>query len=260
ERGIGNGISLIIFAGILARMPSAVGNTVTLVRTGEMPFLLLLFLSAVMVAVVAFIVFAETGQRKIPIQYPKRVVGRKVMGGGTQYLPLKINTAGVIPPIFASSIIIFPATVVSFIDIPAMQGVARYLSPGGLIYNVLYVGLIIFFAYFYTAIQFNPKDVAENLKKYGGFIPGIRPGTNTADYIDRILSRLTLWGGIYVAAVCVLPSVLAANLRVPFHFGGTALLIVVGVAMDTVQQIESHMLARSYDGLLKKGRMRGRQA
>ncbi|MBI5598527.1 MAG: preprotein translocase subunit SecY [Deltaproteobacteria bacterium] len=258
ERGIGNGISLIIFAGILARMPSAVGNAVTLVRTGEIAFLLMMVLILVMVGVVAFIVFVETGQRRIPIQYPKRVVGRKVMGGDTQHLPLKLNTAGVIPPIFASSLIIFPATVASFVDVPAVKRVAGSLSPGGILYNVLYVALIIFFSYFYTAIQFNPKDVADNLKKFGGFIPGIRPGTTTSQYIDRILGRLTLWGGLYLAAVCVLPSMLIAYFNVPFHFGGTALLIVIGVAMDTAQQAESHMLARSYGGLLKKGKLRGR--
>jgi preprotein translocase subunit SecY len=211
-----------------------------------------------MVAVIAFIVFMETGQRRIPIQYPKRVVGRKMMGGGTQHLPLKVNSAGVIPPIFASSIIIFPATVVNFIDVPVMRTVADSLNPGGIIYNVFFVAFIIFFAYFYTAIQFNPKDVAENLKKYGGFVPGIRPGPNTAEYIDRILSRLTLWGGLYLSVVCVLPSILIWRFNAPFYFGGTALLIVVGVAMDTAQQAESHMLARSYDGLLKKGRVKGR--
>ncbi len=258
ERGIGNGISLIIFAGIVARMPAAVGNTLQLVRSGELSALLIIVLIFLMVAVIGFIVFVETGQRRIPIQYPKRVVGRKMMGGGTQHLPLKLNSAGVIPPIFASSIIIFPATVVNFIDIPAMRYIADSLNPGGLLYNLLYVAFIIFFAYFYTAIQFNPKDVAENLKKYGGFVPGIRPGHNTAEYLDRILSRLTLWGGLYLSAVCVLPSFLISEFNVPFYFGGTALLIVVGVAMDTAQQIESHMLARSYEGLLKKGRLRGR--
>ena len=258
ERGVGNGISLIIFAGIVARMPAAVGNTVSLVRTGEINFLLVLLIIALMVAVIFFIVYMETAQRRIPIQYPKRVVGRRVMGGITQHLPLKINVSGVIPPIFASSIVIFPATVVSFANVPFMKTVAESLSPGGLLYNFLYVGLIIFFAYFYTAIQFNPKEVAENLKKGGGFVPGIRPGQNTADYIDTILTRLTFWGGLYLAAVCVLPSMLVWKFNVPFYFGGTALLIVVGVAMDTAQQVESHLLARSYDGLLKKGKFKGR--
>ena len=258
ERGVGNGISLIICAGIVARMPAGIGNVINLVRAGEMQFLLVLIMVAVMVAVIAFIVFVETGQRRIPIQYPKRVVGRKMMAGGTQHLPLKVNTAGVIPPIFASSIIIFPATVVSFIDVPVMKTVADMLSFGGVLYNLLFVAFIIFFAYFYTAIQFNPKDVAENLKKNGGFVPGIRPGANTADYIDRVLSRLTLSGGLYLSAVCVFPSILMWKFNAPFYFGGTALLIVVGVALDTAQQAESHLLARSYDGLLKKGRMKGR--
>lgn len=258
ERGVGNGISLIIFVGIVANMPSALYNTIQLVRAGEMSFFVLIFLFALMIAVVAFIVFMEMGQRRIPIQYPKRVVGRKVMGGGTQHLPLKVNTSGVIPPIFASSIIVFPATVANFIDIPSMKWLADSLMPDGLIYNALYVVLIIFFTYFYTAIQFNPKDVAENLKKYGGFVPGIRPGQNTADYLDTVLTRLTLWGSLYLAAVCVLPSFLVAEFNAPFYFGGTALLIVVGVGMDTAQQIESHMLARSYEGLLKKGKIKGR--
>ncbi|MCC6503318.1 MAG: preprotein translocase subunit SecY [Deltaproteobacteria bacterium] len=258
ERGVGNGISLIIFVGIVANMPSALYNTVLLVRTGEMSVFVLFFLLALMVAVVAFIVFMEMGQRRIPIQYPKRVVGRKVMGGGTQHLPLKVNTSGVIPPIFASSIIVFPATIANFIDVPYMKWLSDSLMPDGLIYNLLYIVLIIFFTFFYTAIQFNPKEVADNLKKYGGFVPGIRPGANTADYLDTVLTRLTVWGALYLAAVCVLPSFLVAEFNAPFYFGGTALLIVVGVGMDTAQQIESHMLARSYDGLLKKGKIKGR--
>lgn len=258
ERGVGNGISLIIFVGIVANMPSALYNTVLLVRTGEMSFFVLVFLLVLMVAVVAFIVFMEMGQRRIPIQYPKRVVGRKVMGGGTQHLPLKVNTSGVIPPIFASSIIVFPATIANFIDVPYMKWLSDSLMPDGLIYNLLYIVLIIFFTFFYTAIQFNPKEVADNLKKYGGFVPGIRPGANTADYLDTVLTRLTVWGSLYLAAVCVLPSFLVAEFNAPFYFGGTALLIVVGVGMDTAQQIESHMLARSYDGLLKKGKIKGR--
>jgi preprotein translocase subunit SecY len=258
ERGVGNGISLIIFVGIVANMPSAMYNTVQLVRAGEMSVFVIFFLLALMVAVVAFIVFMEMGQRRIPIQYPKRVVGRKVMGGGTQHLPLKVNTSGVIPPIFASSIIVFPATIANFIDVPYMKWLSDSLMPDGLIYNLLYIVLIVFFTFFYTAIQFNPKDVAENLKKYGGFVPGIRPGANTADYLDTVLTRLTVWGAIYLAAVCVLPSFLIAEFNAPFYFGGTALLIVVGVGMDTAQQIESHMLARSYEGLLKKGKIKGR--
>ncbi|MFQ5464877.1 MAG: preprotein translocase subunit SecY [Thermodesulfobacteriota bacterium] len=256
EKGIGNGISLIIFVGIVANMPSAIYNTFRLVKTGEMSPLFIIALVVLMVAVVGYIVFMEMGQRRIPIQYPKRIVGRKVLGGGTQHLPLKVNSAGVIPPIFASSIIVFPATIANFIDIPVMEKLSKSLNPGGILYNVLYVAAIIFFTFFYTAIQFNPKDVAENLKKHGGFVPGIRPGAHTADYIDTVLTRLTLWGALYLSAVCVLPSFLITEFNAPFYFGGTALLIIVGVAMDTAQQIESHLLARSYDGLLKKGRIK----
>lgn len=259
ERGIGNGISLIIFAGIVARMPSAVGNTFGLVRTGEMNLLIALLLIFLMVAVIAFIIFVELGQRRIPIQYPKRLIGRKIYGGQSTHIPLKLNSAGVIPPIFASSLIIFPTTAVNFIDIPWLKSIAGSLNPSGVLYNMLFAGLIIFFTYFYTAIQFNPNDVAENLKKYGGFVPGIRPGTNTADYIDKILTRLTLWGAIYLSIVCVLPSFLIGWWHVPFYFGGTSLLIVVGVALDTAQQIESHVMARSYEGLLKTGRIKGRR-
>lgn len=259
ERGIGNGISLIIFAGIVARFPTAVGHTFSLVKTGEMNFLFVILLVAMMVAVVAFIIFVELGQRRIQIQYPKRLVGRKMYGGQSTYIPLKVNSAGVIPPIFASSLIIFPATAINFIDLPWLKTIANSLNPTGSIYNILYAGLIIFFTYFYTAIQFNPNDVAENLKKYGGFVPGIRPGGNTAEHIDRILTRLTLWGALYLSLVCVLPSFLIGWWNVPFYFGGTSLLIVVGVALDTAQQIESHMLARSYEGLLKSGRLKGRR-
>ena len=258
ERGIGNGISLLIFVGIVANMPSALYNTFQLVKAGEMNFLVIIVLLALMLAVVAFIVFMETGQRRIPIQYPKRVVGRKMMGGGTQHLPLKVNSAGVIPPIFASSIIVFPATVANFIDVPIIKRIAESMNPGGIFYNVLFIAAIIFFTFFYTAIQFNPKDVAENLKKNGGFVPGIRPGAHTADYIDTVLARLTLWGSLYLALVCVLPSLIIAEFNAPFYFGGTALLIVVGVAIDTAQQIESHMLSRSYEGLLKKGKIKGK--
>lgn len=258
ERGIGNGISLIIFAGIVARLPAALVNTINLAKSGEMNVLILIVLLIFVIAVIAFIVFFESGQRRIPIQYPKRVVGRRMMGGGTQHLPLKVNSAGVIPPIFASSIIIFPATIANFIDLPFMQTIAQSLNPGGILYNVMFVAFVIFFTYFYTAIQFNPKEVAENLKKNGGFVPGIRPGANTADHIDRILSRLTLWGALFLASVCVLPSLLIWRFNVPFYFGGTALLIVVGVALDTAQQAQSHMLARNYDGLMKKSKGKGR--
>jgi preprotein translocase subunit SecY len=253
ERGIGNGISLIIFAGIVARMPSAVANTFRLMRTGEMgPFLVLVIL-VLMVMVVGIIIFVERGQRRIPVQYAKRIVGRRMYGGQSTHLPLRINTSGVIPPIFASSIIMFPATVANFIKIPWMQSVAQAMRPGGIIYNLVYVGFIIFFCYFYTAVTFNPVDVADNMKKYGGYIPGIRPGKRTADYIDKVLTRITFGGAIYVSAVCVLPTILVAKFNVPFYFGGTALLIVVGVAIDTISQMESHMLARHYEGFIKKG-------
>ena len=253
ERGIGNGISLIIFAGIVARMPAAVGNTFRLLSTGEMGLFIIIVLVVMMVLVVAFIIYMETGQRRITVQYAKRVVGRKMYGGQSTHLPLKVNTSGVIPPIFASSIIMFPATLASFIAIPWIQNIASAMRPGNIVYEALYVGFIFFFCYFYTAVTFNPVDVADNMKKQGGYIPGIRPGKRTADYIDRVLTRITLGGAIYVSAVCVLPSILMTKFNVPFYFGGTALLIVVGVAIDTIQQIESHMLTRHYEGFLKKG-------
>lgn len=253
ERGIGNGISLIIFAGIVARMPSAIGNTFRLMRTGEMGAFLVLVLVVLMVVIVGIIIFVERGQRRIPVQYAKRIVGRRMYGGQSTHLPLRINTSGVIPPIFASSIIMFPATVANFIKVPWMQSVAQAMEPGGIVYNLVFVGFIIFFCYFYTAVTFNPVDVADNMKKHGGYIPGIRPGKRTADYIDRVLTRITFGGAIYVSAVCVLPTVLIAKLNVPFYFGGTALLIVVGVAIDTISQMESHMLARHYEGFIKKG-------
>lgn len=259
ERGIGNGISLIIFAGIVSRFPSAIMSTFRLVRANELSIFFVLFLVAAMVFVVGFIIYMERGQRKIPVQYAKRVVGRKMYGGQSTHLPLKINTSGVIPPIFASSIIMFPATVAGFIQIPWVQGVARQLAPGTVFYTVLYVGMIIFFSYFYTAVVFNPVDVADNLKKYGGFIPGIRPGHKTSDYIYKVLTRLTFVGGIYLSLVCILPEMLISRFNVPFYFGGTSLLIVVGVALDTVSQIESHLVTRSYEGFLKKGRIRGRR-
>jgi len=260
ERGIGNGISLIIFAGIVARLPQAVGNTFRLLSTGEVGIFPILILVVLMVAVVGFIIYVEQGQRRIPVQYAKRVVGRKMYGGQSTHLPLKINTSGVIPPIFASSIIMFPATLASFVTVPWMQTVASAMRPGNAAYELLYVGFIFFFCYFYTAVTFNPVDVADNMKKQGGYIPGIRPGKRTADYIDRVLTRITLGGAIYVSAVCVLPSILISRFNVPFYFGGTALLIVVGVAIDTIAQIESHMLTRHYEGFLKKGgtRLRSR--
>jgi preprotein translocase subunit SecY len=259
ERGIGNGISLIIFAGIVARMPSAIIRTFRLVKAGEMGLFILIFLMLVMVIVVAVIVYFERAHRKIPIQYARRVVGRKVYGGQSTHLPLKVNTAGVIPPIFASSILLFPATLANFIPHPVTKTISSLLMPGRALYEVLYVIFIVFFCYFYTAVTFNPVDVADNIKKYGGYIPGIRPGKRTAEYIDNVLTRITLGGAIYVSVICVLPSILINRFNVPFYFGGTALLIVVGVAMDTVQQIESHLLMRHYDGFLKKGKSKGRR-
>jgi preprotein translocase subunit SecY len=217
----------------------------------------LILILIVAVGVTGGIVYVETGQRRIPIQYARRVVGRRVYGGQSSHLPLKVNTSGVIPPIFASSILVFPATVATFV--PALKDWAAYLTPGGMIYNVIYVGLIIFFCYFYTAVTFNPVDVADNLKKYGGFIPGIRPGRFTAEYIDRVLSRITLGGALYVSAVCVLPTLLIQRFNVPFYFGGTALLIVVGVALDTVAQIETHLLTRNYEGFMRRGRIKSRR-
>ena len=259
ERGIGNGISLIIFAGIVARMPTAISNSIRLLRTGEMGIIVILLLSALMVAVVGAIVYMERGQRRIPVQYAKRIVGRRMYGGQSTHLPLKINTAGVIPPIFASSIIMFPATIANFIDHPWMKAVSNQLTPGSLLYEMIYVGFIFFFCYFYTAVTFNPTDVADNMRKYGGYIPGIRPGKKTAEFVDRVLTRITFSGAVYVSAVCVLPSILITRFNVPFYFGGTALLIVVGVALDTVGQIESHMLMRHYEGFMKQGRIKGRR-
>jgi preprotein translocase subunit SecY len=259
ERGIGNGISLIIFAGIVARMPAAIGNTVQLVKTGDMGFLVLLLLIAIMLAVIGIIVFVERGQRRIPVQYAKRVVGRRVYGGQSTHLPLKVNTAGVIPPIFASSLIIFPATIAQFLNVPILNDITGWLRPATGVYELLYVALIIFFCYFYTAVTFNPVDVAENMKKYGGYIPGIRPGKKTSQYIDRVLTRITFGGAIYVSVVCVLPSILIARFNAPFYFGGTSLLIVVGVALDTLTQIESHMIQRHYEGFIRTGRIKGRR-
>ncbi len=253
ERGIGNGISLIIFAGIVVRLPSAAVNLTVLLSQGELDLFPVLILIAVMIAVVGCIIFVEQGQRRIPVQYAKRVVGRRMYGGQSTHLPLKINTSGVIPPIFASSIIMFPATIGSFINIPWIKAFSEKLRPGSGIYELLFVGFIFFFCYFYTAVTFNPVDVADNMKKHGGYIPGIRPGKRTADYIDKVLTRITLGGAFYVSAVCVLPSILMTKFNVPFYFGGTALLIVVGVAIDTISQIESHMLSRHYEGFLKKG-------
>jgi len=259
EKGIGNGISLIIFAGIVCRGPAAIFNTFRLLSTGEMGIFFILALIILMFVVVGVIVFVESGQRRIPVQYAKRIVGRKVYGGQVTHLPLKVNTAGVIPPIFASSIIMFPATIANFIPHPWMKAVAGNLVPGHMVYELLYIAFIVFFCYFYMAVTFNPVDVADNMKKYGGYVPGIRPGKKTAEYIDDILTKLTFGGAIYVSVVCVLPSILIGYFNVPFYFGGTALLIVVGVALDTAGQIETHLLTRQYEGFLKKGRIAKRR-
>jgi len=252
ERGIGNGISLIIFAGIVVRLPSAVVSSYHLIVTGELKLFVFLGLVVMMVLVTAAVILMQEGQRKIPVQYAKRMVGRRMAMGQTTHIPLRINTAGVIPVIFASSLILFPATLTRFIQHPWMQAISEALSPGHLTYTALYCALIIFFTYFYTAIVFNPIDLADNMKKYGGFIPGVRPGKKTAEYIDRVLTRITLPGAIFLALISVLPDFLIRWFNVPFYFGGTSLLIVVGVALDTVRQMESHLLMRNYEGFLRK--------
>jgi len=260
ERGVGNGISLIIFSGIVASLPSAIVQTFELYRIGQISLILLLLLGVVMLAVVGAIVFLESGRRKIAVQYAKRVVGRRVYGGQNTHIPLKINTAGVIPPIFASSLIAFPATITSFIQVPWVQSFGAQLAPGSVLYTMIYVGLIIFFCFFYTAVVLNPVDMADNMKKYGGFIPGIRPGQKTADFIYKVLTRITFAGALYLAIVCVIPELLIYKLGMPFYFGGTSLLIVIGVGLDTAQQIENHMLMRNYDGFLGKTPLKGRSA
>lgn len=259
ERGIGNGISLIIFAGIVANMPSAIVNSLRLVKTGAMGPMVLLLIVAAMVVVVWAIIFMERAQRRIPIHHAKRVVGMKTYGGQSSHLPLKLNMAGVIPPIFASSIIMFPATIASLVEIPWVRTVAGMMTPSNWLYNVLFVAFIIFFCYFYTAVTFNPIDVAENVKRQGGYVPGIRPGSETADYLDLVLGRLTFAGAIYISAVCVLPTILISKFNVPFYFGGTSLLIVVGVGLDTAAQIEAHLISRSYEGFMKGASIKGRR-
>jgi preprotein translocase subunit SecY len=261
ERGIGNGISLIIFAGIIIRIPSAIGQLFQLIRTDQFSILQAVFLLAISVGVIFFVVIVERGQRRIPIQHARRVVGKRVMQGGMSYFPLRVNTAGVIPAIFASSLLMFPLTVGQFTDSTAVQGfIDDYLNPSSVLYQIVYVALIVFFAYFYTAIMINPTDVADNIKKSGAYIPGIRPGKKTAEYIDRILSRVTLVGALYIAAVCVLPTILAVRMGVPFYFGGTALLIAVGVGLDTIAQVEAHLVSRQYEGFARGARIRGRLA
>jgi preprotein translocase subunit SecY len=259
ERGIGNGISLIIFAGIIISIPSALGQLFQLIRTDQFSILQTIFVTGLVVGVIGFVVLVERGQRRIPIQHARRVVGKRVQQGGMSYFPLRVNTAGVIPAIFASSLLMFPLTIGQFTESPAIQGfIDDYLNPASILYQIVYISLIIFFCYFYTAIMINPADVAENIKKSGAYIPGIRPGKKTADYIDRILTRITLVGAIYMSAVCVLPTLLAVRMGVPFYFGGTALLIVVGVGLDTIGQIEAHLVSRQYEGLASGARIRGR--
>ena len=261
-RGVGNGISLIIFSGIVANLPSSLAGTLELGRTGAISALFIVILLVMAIGVIAFVVFVERAQRRLIVQYPKRQMGNKMFGGESSHLPLKLNVSGVIPPIFASSLLLLPITVAGF---SAGQGpewltsVTALLGRGQPLYLGLYIGLIVFFAFFYTAIVFNPVDTADNLRKYGGFIPGIRPGANTANYLDHVLTRLTAVGAAYLAAVCILPEILIAEYAVPFYFGGTSLLIVVTVTMDTVAQIQSHLLAHQYEGLVKKSRLRGRR-
>jgi preprotein translocase subunit SecY len=260
-RGVGNGISLIIFSGIVARMPSALAALLELGRTGALSTFFIIAFLVIAIGVVAFIVFMERAQRRILVQYPKRQVGNKMFGGEASHLPLKLNTSGVIPPIFASSLLLLPATVASFNTAQSgwMAEIAATLGHGKPLYILLYVGLIVFFCFFYTAIVFNPTETADNLRKYGGFVPGIRPGKSTADHLDYVLTRLTAVGALYLAAVCVLPEILVSQYAVPFYFGGTSLLIVVSVTMDTVAQIHSHLLAHQYEGLIKKSKLRGRR-
>jgi preprotein translocase subunit SecY len=260
ERGIGNGISLIIFAGIIIRIPSAISQLFQLIRTDQFSLLQTILFAAMAVVVVFFIIIVERGQRRIPIQHARRVVGKgRMQQSGMTYFPLRVNTAGVIPAIFASSLLLFPLTVGQFTNTPAVeQFIQDYMNPGGWVYEGIYVGLIVFFCYFYTAIMINPADVAENIKRSGAYIPGIRPGKKTAEHIDRILTRITLIGAIYVSAVCVMPTLLATRMGLPFQYGGTALLIVVGVGLDTIAQIEAHLVSRQYEGFAQGARIRGR--
>jgi preprotein translocase subunit SecY len=260
EKGIGNGMSLIIFIGIIARFPAEIINTIRAVSAGSLNVFVLTLMAAFMVLVTAVVVLFTQGQRKIPVQYAKRIVGRKMYGGQSTHIPLRVTTAGVIPIIFAQSIIVFPSTIASFFpNNDMMQSIHRFFSPGAPVYVSLYCLMIIFFTYFYTAIVFNPVDIADNMKKFGGFIPGIRPGRHTSEYIDRILQRITLPGAIFLAVIAVIPDLLLRYGRVPFYFGGTSLLIIVGVALDTLQQIESHLLMRHYEGFMKKGHLKGRR-
>ena len=262
QRGVGNGISLIIFAGIVANLPTALASTLELGRTGAMSTLFIVGLLVMSVAVIFFIVFMERGQRRVIVQYPKRQQGNRAAEGQSTHLPLKVNTAGVIPPIFAGSLLSLPVTIIAFSSGSGpewMTTVTSLIGRGQPLYLAIYTFMIVFFAFFYTAVVFNPTDTADNLKKYGGFVPGIRPGKNTADYLDKLLTRLTVVGAAYLAAVCLLPEILMSKYSVPFYFGGTSLLIVVTVTMDTVAQVQSHMLAHQYEGLIKKAKLRGRR-
>ena len=256
ERGIGNGISLLIFAGIIVDMPGAVINSIQLMQSGQLSGLVMALILVLMIVVLFCVIFMETAYRRIPVQYAKQVQGNKMYGGQSSNLPLKINSAGVIPPIFASSILAFPATITGFIAVPWVQAIGNQLIPGRLLYSFLFGIMIFFFCFFYTAIQYNPVKIADEMKRYGGYIPGIRPGKKTAEYINAVLTRLTFGGGLYLTAICVLPSILLLNMGIPFNFGGTALLIVVGVALDTVNQIETFLLNRNYDGFMRKSRRR----
>ena len=257
-KGIGNGISLIIFSGIVVGIPGAIGRSFQLIRTGDTNILFAIVLLVMMLAVLVGIVFVERSQRRIPIHYAKRQVGRKMYGGQTTHLPLRLNTAGVIPPIFAQSLLLFPATVAGFSQAAWIQRVVSWFQPTSILYNIVFIALIFFFCFFYTSIIFDPKDIAENLKKQGGFVPGIRPGENTRKYINDVLERLTLWGGVYISIISVLPMLLIAQFNVPFYFGGTSLLILVGVAIDFMGQVESLLISRQYEGLMGKTRIRGR--
>ncbi|MBZ9938290.1 preprotein translocase subunit SecY [Mesorhizobium sp. BR1-1-16] len=262
SRGIGNGISLIIFAGIVANLPHALAGMLELSRQGAMPVWVILLVTVVAVAAILFIVFMERAQRRLIIQYPKRQVGNRMFQGESSHLPLKLNTSGVIPPIFASSLLLLPATIANFSQGKGpgwFNGVVALLGHGTILYMALYAAMIVFFAFFYTAIVFNPTDTADNLKKHGGFIPGIRPGQRTAEYIDYVLTRITLLGAIYLVIVCLLPEFLISATHVPFYFGGTSLLIVVNVTMDTVSQVQGHLLAHQYEGLVKKSKLKGKR-
>jgi preprotein translocase subunit SecY len=261
ERGIGNGISMIILSSIVAGMPAAIGGTLELVNTGEMNPAMALLLIIVILAVTAFVVYVERGQRRIPVNYAKRQQGRKMFAAQSSHLPFKLNMSGVIPPIFASSIILFPATIAQWFGTSSgfewLQDIAASLGPGQPVYIMLYAGMILFFCFFYTALVFNSRETADNLKRSGAFIPGIRPGQQTAEYIDKVLTRMTFWGGIYVTAVCLLPEFMILYLRVPFYFGGTSLLIMVVVVMDFMAQMQAHMMSHQYDGMLKKANLKG---